>query len=140
MQEQRRVMNVRLENSSSIQVKHRKVKFKDTWPLHLMLLPGNILMAIFGTYVLAIGVIVAFKKYKPAKGILASKWAGWSNFEYMFMLPDSFNVFRNTLVMAVGKILLTQFLALLFALLLNEVRSKKYQKLVQTAVYPCRSR
>ena len=125
---------MRLENST-IQVKHRKVKFKDTWPLHLMLLPGNILMAIFGTYVLAIGVIVAFKKYKPAKGLLGSKWAGWSNFEYMFMLPDSFAVFRNTLVMAVGKILLTQFLALLFALLLNEVRSKRYQKLVQTAVY-----
>lgn len=100
-----------------------------------MLLPGNVLMGIFGTWVLIVGAVISFKKFKPAMGILGSKWCGLENYIYMFQLPDTYNIFRNTLVIAVGKIIMTQFLAILFAVLLNELRSKRYVKTLQTVVY-----
>lgn len=115
--------------------KKKRVSLKKTWMLHAMLLPGNALMAIFGTYVLIIGAIISFKKFKPTLGIWKSEWCGLENYIYMFQLPDTFNIFRNTLVIAVGKIILTQLLALLFAILINELRSKRFSKMLQTIVY-----
>lgn len=112
-----------------------RATLKSTWPLHLMLVPGNILMAVFGTYVLIIGAVISFQKFKPAMGILRSKWCGLANYAYMFQLPDTWLIFRNTLVIALGKIIFTQLIAIVFALLLNEVRSKRYQKTLQTIVY-----
>ncbi len=119
----------------NVKKKACRKSLKDTWPLHLMLLPGNILMGIFGTYVLVIGAVISFQKFKPAMGMLRSKWCGLANYIYMFQLPDTYNIFRNTLQIAIGKIILTQLVAIVFALLLNEVRSRHYQKTLQTIVY-----
>ncbi len=101
---------------------------------HLMLLPGIILLLIF-SYTPMIGIVMAFQKYVPAKGILASKWVGMKNFNYLFSLPDTWNLFRNTLVFAVAGIILDIIVPIAFALLLNEVRHERLKKTIQTAVY-----
>ena len=49
-------------------------------PLHLMLLPGIILVLIF-SYVPMVGVGIAFQDFKPVNGLFGSKWIGWGNFE-----------------------------------------------------------
>jgi len=106
-----------------------------TYPLHLMMLPGMILMLVFGTYPLFIGFIISMQKFRPAFGLTKSSWVGLSNFKFMLSLPDSFDIFRNTLFIAIGKIILTQFLALFFALLINETKNIHYKRITQTIVY-----
>ena len=53
----------------------------------------------------------------------------------MMELPDIVQIFTNTLVIAVGKIILGTLMAIVFAILLNEIRVKFLKKTIQTIVY-----
>ena len=99
-----------------------------------MLLPGMILLIIFSIIPL-FGLLIAFEEYVPAKGILGSKWVGLENFSYMFLIPDTIQVIKNTIIIAVAKIIAGIFIPVIFALLLNEVRNRFYKRLIQTVVY-----
>ncbi|GKU81990.1 putative multiple-sugar transport system permease YteP [Niallia sp. NCCP-28] len=101
---------------------------------HGMLLPGMIFLIIF-SFVPMFGIIMAFQDYIPAKGILGSEFVGLEHFKYMFSLPDIGKLFRNTIVIALGKIILGSLLAIVFAILLNEIRLKFLKKSIQTVVY-----
>jgi putative aldouronate transport system permease protein len=101
---------------------------------HLMMLPGMIFLLIF-SYIPMFGIIMAFQDYIPAKGMLGSEFVGLEHFIYMFQLPDIGQVFRNTMVIAFGKILLGTFGAIIFSILLNEIRLKFLKKSIQTVVY-----
>ena len=101
---------------------------------HLMMLPGMVFVAVF-CYVPMVGIIMAFQDFVPAKGLLGSEFVGLEHFQYMFQLPDIGQVFTNTLVIAVGKIVLGTLMAIAFAILLNEIRVKLLKKAVQTIVY-----
>ena len=100
---------------------------------HLMMLPGMVFVIVF-CFVPMAGIIMAFQDYVPAKGILGSKFVGLEHFLYMFELPDIGQIFANTLIIAVGKILLGTFMAIVFAILLNEIRVKFLKKTIQTIV------
>jgi len=76
---------------------------KDQMALHLMMLPGMILLAIF-SFTPMFGIIMAFQNYMPARGIAKSPWVGMDNFIFMFQMPDSKQIFINTITIAVGKI------------------------------------
>ncbi|MCI9558813.1 sugar ABC transporter permease [Clostridiaceae bacterium] len=99
-----------------------------------MMLPGMVFVIVF-CFVPMAGIIMAFQDYVPAKGILGSKFVGLEHFLYMFELPDIGQIFANTLIIAVGKILLGTFMAIVFAILLNEIRVKFLKKTIQTIVY-----
>jgi len=99
-----------------------------------MLLPGSILLFIF-TMIPLFGVVIAFQKYIPSKAIWNQKWVGLDNFMFMFQLPDSKQVFINTLVIAIMKIVLGVVVPVIFALMLNEIRGRLFKKWVQTIVY-----
>ena len=99
-----------------------------------MLLPGLIWMTLFNI-VPMFGVVMAFKNFNPGKGIWGSPWVGLDNFIYMFQLNDARSVIANTLIIAVGKIVLNLLVPLVFALLLNEITQLRFKKLVQTVVY-----
>ncbi|MFT4105045.1 MAG: ABC transporter permease subunit [Lacrimispora sp.] len=101
---------------------------------HGMMLPGMIFIMIF-CFVPMFGIFMAFQDYVPAKGILGSKFVGMKNFQYMFSIPDVGRIFINTLIIAVGKILSGTLMAIVFAVLLNEIRIKFLKKTVQTVVY-----
>jgi putative aldouronate transport system permease protein len=109
-------------------------KGKKQLSYHLMLAPGMIFLIIF-SFIPMLGIIMAFQEYIPAKGILGSKWVGFDNFKYMLQIPDSMNILRNTLVIAIGKIILSTIVPITFALLLNEIRKKWAKKAIQTIVY-----
>lgn len=107
---------------------------KDQIDLNLMLLPSMIFLIIF-SFIPMFGIIMAFQNYMPAKGILGSKFVGLGNFKFMFQMPDSKQIFMNTIIIAFWKIVVGTIVTIVFALLLNEIRLKWAKKSIQTIVY-----
>lgn len=101
---------------------------------HFMLLPGMIVLAIF-VFLPLIGSVMAFQNYVPAKGILGSNFVGFENFKMIFTFPDSVQVFINTLVIALGKLVWNGIIPVIFAILLNEMSGKIWKRTFQTVVY-----
>ncbi|MWV42184.1 ABC transporter permease subunit [Paenibacillus sp. HJL G12] len=101
---------------------------------HLMMSPGIIFLIVF-SFVPMFGILMAFQDYVPAKGIFGSAWVGLDNFKYMLEIPDSMKILRNTVVIALGKIIFGTIVPIIFALLLNEIRLKWAKKSIQTIVY-----
>ena len=101
---------------------------------HIMMLPAMLLLLVFSIAPMS-GIVIAFEKFVPAKGIFRSKWVGLNNFKYMFNQPDSWQVLSNTVIIAVCKIVLNLVVPVIVALLLNEIRSRRFKRTVQTIVY-----
>ena len=114
--------------------KNNMLNWGKNWQLHLMLFPGMVLIILF-KYVPLSGILIAFKDFIPTKGIFGSPWVGLENFEYMFSLPDTLQVLWNTLKIAVLKIVINFPVPILVAILLNEVKNRKFKKGVQTIIY-----
>jgi putative aldouronate transport system permease protein len=102
--------------------------------LYIMLIPCVAYFLIFH-YVPMYGVVLAFKDFSFAKGILGSAWAGLANFSYLFGLRDFYTVFWNSLIVNVLKMVFFFPAPIVFALLLNEIRSPWYKKTTQTLIY-----
>lgn len=103
-------------------------------PLHLMLVPSLILLAIYAYWPM-VGSVMAFQRFIPTKGIFHSPWVGWDNFTYLLDLPDTKRVVVNTLVIASMKIVVGLIVPIFVALLLNEVRKNFFKRTFQTLVY-----
>ncbi|MCC3373546.1 sugar ABC transporter permease [Cohnella sp. REN36] len=111
------------------------MKNKGLWMhYHLMLLPGAILLFIFNI-VPMFGIAIAFQDFVPGKLFWKQRWAGLANFEFMLQIPDSRQIFMNTLVIASLKIVAGIVIPVTFALLLHEVRTRWFKRWVQTIVY-----
>ena len=98
-----------------------------------MLLPGFLYLLI-NNYLPMGGLIIAFKDVKWNIGIWNSEWVGLANFEYLFKTPDAFNITRNTIVYNIVFILLNLVVALLYAVLLSEIKKKICVKIYQTVI------
>lgn len=114
--------------------RRRRGKFLRELPLHLMILPAFILVAVY-SYGSMVGVVIAFQKFIPAKGLFGSEWVGLENFRRLFALPDMWQVIGNTVFIAVSKMIGGILVPVIFALLLNEFRSSKIRRSFQTMVY-----
>jgi putative aldouronate transport system permease protein len=99
-----------------------------------MILPPLILTLIF-SYTPMYGLIMSFQNFNPAKGFSGSEFVGLKWFRMAMNMPDFPYIFRNTVTIALGKIVFGQLSAVLFALLLNEVRKKLFKRTVQTITY-----
>lgn len=111
-----------------------KKKWWRNWQLHMMMLPGMIFIFLF-KYMPLGGITIAFKEFLPGKGIWGSPWVGMENFEYMMALPDTKRVLWNTLFIAAAKIIVNFPVPIIVSILLNEIRSQKYKRTVQTIIY-----
>ncbi|WP_214630287.1 ABC transporter permease [Paenibacillus agaridevorans] len=104
-------------------------------PLHLMIVPGLVFIILF-SYVPMAGIVIAFQKFIPAKGLFGDQqWVGWSNFEYVMHLPSFSQVLLNTLLIAGSKLILGLLVPIVFAILLNEVKNAVLKRTVQTTIY-----
>ena len=81
------------------------------------------------------GWLMAFQNYKPKDGILHSQFVGLDKFRQLFEDATFIRVIRNTLAMGVINLVATFVMAIVFAILLNELRSKFGKKSVQTISY-----
>lgn len=103
-------------------------------PLHFMLLPSLILLFLF-SYIPMLGIVIAFQDYSPATGFANAPFVGFDNFKYVFQLPSFGSVIRNTLFIAIFKIVLHLIVPIVFALFLNEIHCTPFKKVVQTIAY-----
>ncbi len=103
-------------------------------PLHLMILPAMVLVFIY-KYIPLLGSCIAFQDFRLSKGFFGSEWVWFDNFKYIFNLPDFWNILRNTLVIAVGKMVLNLVVPVVVALMLNEMMNQRLKKSIQTLLY-----
>jgi putative aldouronate transport system permease protein len=98
---------------------------------YLLLLPAVIYYVIFA-YIPMYGVTLSFKKYMFNKGILGSPWVGLDNFRYIFRYSDFWVAFRNTIVISIGRLIIEFPMAIILALLLNEIAGSRLKRVYQT--------
>ncbi|RIK41408.1 MAG: sugar ABC transporter permease, partial [Chloroflexi bacterium] len=72
--------------------------FQTNATLTLMALPGLLMLLVFA-YLPMVGLVIAFKDYRFADGILGSAWVGFDNFRFLFGTDNAWRITRNTLVM-----------------------------------------
>ena len=101
---------------------------------YLMMLPGLLYFAVF-RYLPMFGLVIAFKDYDIFKGIWASQWVGLKNFKELFHSSDFWNVLTNTLKISFAKIVIGFPIPIILAILLNEMRSIRFKKVIQTLLY-----
>lgn len=122
-------LRLRLESSMSKKMK----KYKRYLPLYFMMIPGLVYL-IINNYIPMGGIIIAFKKFNYAKGILGSPWTGLDNFEFLFKTKEAWTITRNTLVYNMLFIVIGTILAVAVAILLNELKSVMAKKVYQTVI------
>ena len=101
---------------------------------YLMMLPGLLYFAVF-RYLPMFGLVIAFKDYDIFKGIWASEWVGLKNFRELFHSSDFWNVLTNKLKISFAKIVIGFPIPIILAILLNEMRSVRFKKVIQTLLY-----
>lgn len=99
--------------------------------LLLMTLPGVVYL-IVNNYIPMYGVILAFKNLNYVQGIWGSPFVGFDNFKFLFQSPDAFLITRNTIAYNVAFIVFNLILALLTALLINEIKDKFVARFYQS--------
>jgi putative aldouronate transport system permease protein len=99
-----------------------------------MLVPGIVLVLIF-SYIPMAGIMMAFQKYVPNKGLFGSPFIGLKNFQLLMDYPDIGRIFFNTVYIAVMKIVAGMIVPVTVAILLNELRKEWVKRTFQTLVY-----
>jgi putative aldouronate transport system permease protein len=102
--------------------------------LTTMALPGVIILFIFA-YLPMVGLVIAFKDYKFAEGILGSAWVGLENFRFLFGTDQAWRITRNTLLMNSLFIITGTAASLTIAILMNEIYTSKMSKYYQTMLF-----
>jgi len=102
--------------------------------LHLMIWPALLLLVVY-SYGPMLGIVIAFQKFIPARGIFQSKWTGWDNFRYVLAMPDFTRVLWNTVLISFMKIVAGLIVPITVSLLLNELRKEFFKRGVQTLIY-----
>ena len=110
------------------------VYMRKNYGIYLMLLPAVLLTFVFA-YLPMPGIMVAFKDYNIFKGPFGSPWSGLHNIYRVFELPGVVMSIWNTLSLSIYTLLIGFPAPIIFALLLNEMRSMWYKKVVQTISY-----
>jgi len=81
------------------------------------------------------GLVIAFQNYRPGNGFLEGPWVGFAHFQTFFDNPNFTQVFINTVLISLYRLVWTFFPPILLAILLNELRTEWYKKTVQTLSY-----
>jgi putative aldouronate transport system permease protein len=106
---------------------------RNKW-LYIIMVPGILYFVIF-RYLPMWGIVIAFQDYVPFLGVAGSEWVGFKHFREFFTNPDFLWLLRNTTVLALYNLFFFFPMPIILALLLNEIRSSTYKRVVQTAVY-----
>lgn len=118
-----------------------KKKFRETIAymkrkklLYFLLIPGIAYFILF-KYVTLYGVIIAFKDFKIAKGIMASPWNNFENFKVLFASKSFYRILFNSLTLSVLRVVVNFPIPIILALMINEIRCKAYKRITQTIIY-----
>ena len=109
-------------------------RIRKSGTLYLLLAPSFIIMLLF-TYLPMYGVVIAFKDFTPAKGIMGSPWAGFKYFQQYFNSYQFWTTIKNTLIISLYSIVVTFPLPIILALMCNQMMAKRFKKFFQVSTY-----
>ena len=116
-------------------MKRTKVsKIKKSIPLYLLLLPSAVLLFCFAYLPLG-GLVIAFKNYSPALGIVKSPWVGMKNFMTFFKSYQFPITIKNTLILSIYGLVVGTPLPVALALMCNQMKTKMFKKVFQVITY-----
>lgn len=110
------------------------IYIKNNWQLYFLLLLPVAFVIIF-KYAAYPGLRIAFMNYKPAKGYAGSEWVGWGTFEKIFKDKDFIRSLKNSLAFNFLDLIVGFPVPIILALMLNELRFKKFKRVSQTILY-----
>jgi len=118
-------------------VKKERINWKEIKKQKVLLLlsAGYVIYGFIFCYLPLAGWLMAFENYKPKAGFFHSEFIGLGKFRQLFLDDGFIRVIRNTLAMGVINLVTTMVAAIIFAILLNEVKSQGGKKVVQTISY-----
>lgn len=102
--------------------------------LFVMLVPALLIVVVFN-YLPMSGLLLAFKNYQYNLGIFDSPWAGLENFNYFFASGTGLQVTWNTIYFNVINLVTSQLLAIVIAIVFNEMRAKHFKKVSQSIIF-----
>lgn len=108
--------------------------FIGNWQIYLMILPALMFYTLF-CYKPMYGAIIAFKDYSPRAGIWGSPWVGFKHFTDFFTGPYFGRTLFNTLWISLCTLIFSFPAPIILAIMINELKSKTYSRVVQTASY-----
>ncbi|MDO4291919.1 MAG: ABC transporter permease subunit [Eubacteriales bacterium] len=106
----------------------------NNWELYLFMLPALLYILLYCYYPMY-GVQIAFKNFRASAGIQGSEWVGMEHFVKFLGNPVSWELIRNTLSISILALVIGFPAPIIFALIVNELKSKRFQKMVQTISY-----
>lgn len=113
---------------------HFKKYMRRYWHLYAMMLVPLLYFILF-KYVPMFGNVLAFRRFKPLTGPYGVSWVGLRYFNQFLNQPDFWRAFRNTLTLSLINLVVNFPIPVIFAILLNELRSLRFKKVVQTVSY-----
>lgn len=127
-------INLALNRKKSTTIKSKKRPFHKDWALYLLFLPALIYIVLIKLLPLP-GIAIAFKDFNIFEGFAASEWVGFEHFKALFTQPRFIKVLFNTLEISFLKLIILFPMPIILAIMLNEMRSRRYKKTVQTLIY-----
>ena len=108
-----------------------RVRLRRWWPYYLMMAPGLLFFVVWHYF----PIWEAKMAFEQVRIIPPNIWVGLKHFQTLFASPVFYNVLANTLIISTMKILFVFPVPILVALLLNEIRSGRLRKFMQSAIY-----
>ncbi len=130
-------------NQAAVTTSQRKKKgllqraaqnLKDSKLLWIMLIPGLLVLVLFKIAPI-FGIAIAFQNYSPFLGVFKSEWVGFKNFQTFLSDPYALTLIKNTVLLAFWTLIFSFPIPVVFALFLNEVKSKVIKTGVQTVSF-----
>ncbi len=125
-------MNTKVKDNS---MHNTLVYVKQHWQLYVFFLGPALLLTIVFRYIPMGGILIAFQKYNPFKGILGSEWVGLKYFEQFLSSPDFMQYLANTLKLSIFGLLWGFPMPIILALLLNRIASSRIKQKIQLVLY-----
>ena len=125
------------EGKKAKPLKHGKPlgrRILEHWQLYLMLLIPVVITIVY-KYIPMYGIQIAFRNYKAAQGFFGSKWVGLDWFERFFTAPTFGRMIKNTVLLSTLSLVFSFPVPILLALAINQLRFKRYKRVVQTVLY-----
>lgn len=104
------------------------------WQLYIMLLIPIVITIIY-KYLPMYGIQIAFRDFKASRGMWGSEWVGLKWFERFFSSPNCFRMIKNTILLSFYSLLWSFPIPIILALLINQLRFKRFKRVVQTVLY-----
>lgn len=109
-------------------------RIMDNWQLYAMLLIPVVLTFIY-KYIPMYGIQIAFRDFKANRGYWGSEWVGLEWFQRFFSAPNCGRMIKNTILLSLYSLLWSFPIPIILALMINQVRFKRFKRTVQTVLY-----